>query len=1428
MVSVTAARAPYLASATTLIKALKSPHDPPQPDWPNKIEIASRAWQQKDDIGHGIGGRVGDIVREWLLESWIRTKGTKGAKNTLLNYSYHDLLRTILQDTPSSSGTIISTTQSHQFLTAFLVALRISLEHGTEELLSSASRTFNVLFGYSNASSSSNGAPKPIDDSMSGVLVRAESWLETLGGLLALCSYITDMQDSASKNGQSTTPALHLDTEHSQGLLSLTQLVVLETNASLAISQTRRKPQTQSSQASSTESMQDPSETIIRELVFPPQGQKPLDLQTLLATLSFLPALSQEYVTALQTNRYSIFPPPSTSGSGRSKTGSNIPPDVYVGDKVREAVRGYVRIISQCLSEVSQNLHSLTEGKKDNTSVSAEHVILEIWKTRCSLWTVVKQWGGYFEGDEAWRQLVTEAVGVASNWLSTTGFREIFSQVNQVPEKTVQPGKGKSTPKADAGFREATFALVEKLFSILLELDYGACKVDIEDQGMRVLAASLLVRHYALTSDTLPAIQVALHYHTLTQSIPEFATLLASVVQCCFSSAVSDTMPYRDIYVHLASGPLVTAEFSKQLEKAASGAFVGGISEERGWGKAVTCLGEALRRNLQQIQVAKTETSSKAQSEVPSKRRRKNDGTSAPVSSAIVELSAPAGTFAILSRLMAIVLQAAYAKGHGYEKNGRADDVLALVDKIGDLWHGETNDAFGDEATAGLIRLRRADQLLRREFFDVVHTAAQGQPETRFEQTNLQLQIPALTGKPSNQPLSELLLRLAEQLHSNAWTGKIVDLKSGCFTTALWHIVAQRGLSIIEEIATEGELSNFAALLLSMSAASFQSLTPSLHSDELLLSEAIQRITKSAEFWELTRMRSAILSAIKTLLEDEAATSDTAVFAFLLGAPSDFLSKNVRGLAIRRAYAIDASSSAPGSLNVLKASERELIRRFMVKIVKDTDYVGPLAEADVLMRLISETIPTSDDLERITQELISIAINALLRDSRTLKSKNVLKLLVAKVHNKFLEALPLIERARLSSALQQLFNTAALRPDLLADDITTQLTPLSSSVLSTFTSQLGQNDPILFSDGQMETINRITTISAVIAYRSKLSLSFDKEKCQDLASRLCVTAMKSFGTSNQNATYQGEQLACSLLKWILVQSNPSQNVIDMKAFFSKWLAFVALLGKFWLTSRARATVILVHQDVSDMLAVCHATILPARQTAAAHQDSHIPTSRDTAHPHLVAILSTVNTLVRHRRDLVINVLPHVMKLYARIFVLFGTPRGRGSVGASVERSKRLIKKDWPAWLSDGSALSLGAEDARLFARALATLSSRTTIRSTSTSSANQASGTMIGQLSKHAPVLLIAYIRAVAHPLYTIPASSRHELVPGIAAMCEAVVAGGKSMLGGLGSGGNENRSAESIGEAFGLGEGAGGEGELVLWGDMWRAWRRSRYVGQG
>lgn len=262
------------------------------------------------------------------------------------------------------------------------------------------------------------------------------------------------------------------------------------------------QPQTQSSQASSFESAQEPAETVIRELVFPPNGNKLSSPQETLSTLSFIPALSKEYVAALQANRYAIFPPPSASAGGRSKSGTNIPPDVYVGDKVRESVRGYMRIVLQCVEKIEESLsadeQSNGNGAKGSSGrnasfVSSNALRLEVWRTRYALWTVVKQWGGYFEGDAGWRQLVTETVTGAARWLSTTGFKVMFGGDADSTRDTAKSKRKSVGIQSGNEVETEIYGCIERLFSTLLELDYGACKVDADDEGRIVFAASLLV-----------------------------------------------------------------------------------------------------------------------------------------------------------------------------------------------------------------------------------------------------------------------------------------------------------------------------------------------------------------------------------------------------------------------------------------------------------------------------------------------------------------------------------------------------------------------------------------------------------------------------------------------------------------------------------------------------------------------------------------------------------------------------------------------------------------------------------------------------------------------------------------------------------------------------------------------------------------------
>jgi hypothetical protein len=93
-------------------------------------------------------------------------------------------------------------------------------------------------------------------------------------------------------------------------------------------------------------------------------------------------------------------------------------------------------------------------------------------------------------------------------------------------------------------------------------------------------------------------------------------------------------------------------------------------------------------------------------------------------------------------------------------------------------------------------------------------------------------------------------------------------------------------------------------------------------------------------------------------------------------------------------------------------------------------------------------------------------------------------------------------------------------------------------------------------------------------------------------------------------------------------------------------------------------------------------------------------------------------------------------------------------------------------------------------------------------------------LVKHLPAVLLAYVRAVADPRGKVTTEVRRELRPGLESICDAVTARGRVH--------SRGREGEALGDAYGLGEGPGGEVEKDIWADMWQTWAKTRYTGQG
>jgi hypothetical protein len=187
---------------------------------------------------------------------------------------------------------------------------------------------------------------------------------------------------------------------------------------------------------------------------------------------------------------------------------------------------------------------------------------------------------------------------------------------------------------------------------------------------------------------------------------------------------------------------------------------------------------------------------------------------------------------------------------------------------------------------------------------------------------------------------------------------------------------------------------------------------------------------------------------------------------------------------------------------------------------------------------------------------VSIPYSALVKDSRSPKSQDALKLLITTAQQR----LDNTNHKRLFNAILQLFQSAVEQSASLSPDISSQLTPLSQSILTMFTSSLRSLGPTLFVSEQGDILQRVGILSAVTRYCAQSSLKVDH---RDLANTLCVQALKTW---NQSSVHEGdtaprEEAACDLLKWVISQSDPSANVVDMKSFFAMWSAFAALLGK---------------------------------------------------------------------------------------------------------------------------------------------------------------------------------------------------------------------------------------------------------------------------
>ncbi|KAJ7492845.1 Urb2/Npa2 family-domain-containing protein [Mycena latifolia] len=181
------------------------------------------------------------------------------------------------------------------------------------------------------------------------------------------------------------------------------------------------------------------------------------------------------------------------------------------------------------------------------------------------------------------------------------------------------------------------------------------------------------------------------------------------------------------------------------------------------------------------------------------------------------------------------------------------------------------------------------------------------------------------------------------------------------------------------------------------------------------------------------------------------------------------------------------------------------------------------------------------------------------------------------------------------------------------------------------------------------------------------------------------------------------------------------------------------------------------------------------------------------------ITVTTGALIRLRRDLVALTLPSLGLVLQQLIAAIRRPRPQ--LGA---KQTALVTDSLPRWVH--SACPVGPEEGKALARLLETLTTKTTIRTNSSTADAQRAESLARPFSKHAAYVIKAYIDAMNDPLCILPSELRKELRPGLFALC--------NMLS------DHSRDAMMVSTLD-----AGGK---TIMKSLWTEYEKQKYIGKG
>ncbi|KAI8995332.1 Urb2/Npa2 family-domain-containing protein [Trametes punicea] len=190
-------------------------------------------------------------------------------------------------------------------------------------------------------------------------------------------------------------------------------------------------------------------------------------------------------------------------------------------------------------------------------------------------------------------------------------------------------------------------------------------------------------------------------------------------------------------------------------------------------------------------------------------------------------------------------------------------------------------------------------------------------------------------------------------------------------------------------------------------------------------------------------------------------------------------------------------------------------------------------------------------------------------------------------------------------------------------------------------------------------------------------------------------------------------------------------------------------------------------------------------------------STDTTVFH--GVVNVLSALVRLRRDLILNTLPHLGFILRRLVSCLRSLRPQ--LG---DKQSRLVMDTLPRWIAPSQPLS--AQESKALARLLTTLTTKTMIRVHGVAAETQKPESLVRPFSKHAASVITAYVEAVNDPLCVVSSAIRKELQPGLFALCDML--------------GEHNRDAMMVSALD-----TGGKATMKA---LWKEYEKQRYVGKG